>query len=139
MNAITRKLGIVFVTGILVGAGLVYITLFATGSLSSKPPGDVSAAVDYCAGSNGTATLVCVVYLSNTGSTSVSTVQNSASITFGGTTYNTAYLPTVLLKAESSTQLAINFPMNPQYSTGEPFNGSIALANGGTALFSGRF
>ncbi|MDA4127189.1 MAG: hypothetical protein OK452_08335 [Thaumarchaeota archaeon] len=143
-KAITRKLGTVFVAGILVGAGLVYVTLFANGSLSTKAVtlnqgAEVSVAEDNCAGSNGTATLVCVVYLSNTGSASASTVLNSASITFGGTTYNTAYLPSVALKAGTSTRLAINFPMSPQYAQGESFNGSISLADYGSVLFSGRF
>ncbi|MDA4127647.1 MAG: hypothetical protein OK452_10695 [Thaumarchaeota archaeon] len=137
-KAIARKLGTVFVAGILVGAGLVYITLFANGSLSTKGA-EVSVAEDNCAGSNGTAALVCVVYLSNTGSASASTLQNRASITFGGTTYNTAYLPAVALKAGTTTRLAINFPMSPQYTPGESFNGSITLANDGSVLFSGRF
>jgi hypothetical protein len=137
-KAISRKIGIVFVVGIMVGAGLVYAVLFATGSLSSKPP-ELSVAEDYCAGSNGTATLACVVYISNTGSADVSTVSNGASITFGGTTYNAEHLPSVVLKAGTTTRLAINFPSPPQYTTGESFICSITLTNGGTVLFSGRF
>ena len=147
------------ILGVLVGAGLVFGTLYATGSFSSRtvtetvtttsiltitPSGvfvgtaQVQASVTSCTAAAGpSAPETCELVLTNSGNASVA-VTASCSLTFGGHTYSgtTSAQPTIPAGGSASLNCVGPNAAGAFATPGIQVTGAVILANGGNALFS---